>query len=82
LLGKEEAYGLAIRESLGQGDISRLLKVSLKTSLIRDLESKVHYDYPITSLLRSPKLLFKALLSSMLINPTKAFKYSLRAIIF
>ncbi len=81
MLGKEEAYGLAIRESLGQGDISRLLKVSLKTSLIRDLESKVHYDYPITSLLRSPKLLFKALLSFMLINPTKAFKYSLRAII-
>ncbi|MHC1601244.1 MAG: geranylgeranyl reductase family protein [Candidatus Nezhaarchaeales archaeon] len=81
ILNIEEKMGLLIRKLITEKeeDLARITSLGFRTRLISLIEREVHYDYHVTSIIRKPSLLMLSALILTLVNPMKAFKYSLQA---
>lgn len=79
LLGVEESLGLLVREFTKES-IDRVVRLASRAKLISLFEESVHYDYHITSILKRPALLLVSILFLTLLEPVKAFKYSVRTL--
>jgi len=81
ILNIEEKMGLLIRKLITEKeeDLARIASLGFRTKLISLIEREVHYDYHVTSIIRKPSLLMLSALILTLVNPMKAFKYSLQA---